>query len=558
MGKIVKLELNEEDYKKITNEALKNKDYLKAIVTAKESLTVTNKPASVYLSLARIYESIDSSSQERTCLFKALACNPEGGILNDIKFDLAVSYLKDGDKNTAEYYVPDILNEFETFETSFNNPKFSQLKLFDRKSEEFNDELYDEGMDAIQDGEYNRAIECFSQIDKDSAARSRANYMLLIVLLMKDDMNAVIDNGERMLIEDPDNLAVQCTLATSYLSEKQQEKGKELLDKILSKKYDTIEAAFLVTPLLANFKMHDKVLEFSKIVLDKGVVNPPAYIWYAEALYNVGRKQESYSLFKKLDLCFGDEFPIKYYLSQIDDGKNELDYVVTYPPEESALRLHLLKKYLKIPKKELDILLDSNSKKGELTRKIFEWAFEKNDNKIKHIVIDKISDGDSEWGRMLLCEQLMNHTLGTDLITHDFIGVVNMSEVVDVDVVSGGRYNHVYYVKPKCIGKLNKLFSKLFCFSVANVLHSSDNPSLALEKLNKILEVVCPLDENDERIENERTKQIDKLRSLRTVIAVVESRMNHKESNEPKKDMLKIFNVSEKMFDKYNKIIFGE
>lgn len=153
---------------------------------------------------------------------------------------MALNFLDVNLPDVAEYYLRDIADAYdlqlpEDMGEAASDAQDGGFRVVYPKGEDYYEMLISKAYELVRERKLDEAIALMDEVDPRSKSKAAANHIVLVCLMIKNDIDSVIANAQKMLAEDGDNLAVKCSLATAYLAEDKIAESYAVLDQILEK-----------------------------------------------------------------------------------------------------------------------------------------------------------------------------------------------------------------------------------------------------------------------------------------------------------------------------------
>ncbi len=565
MAQIIGFDFSKEDYLNLADKAFSGGETEKSITYLNKALSIDERFSEASIALANVYAALGAWELSNATLYKALATHPGDDDKDRIFYQLAMNFLDVNLPDVAEYYLRDIAEAYdlqlpEDMGELASDEQNAGLHVVYPKGEDYYEMLIGRAYELIRERKFDEAIELMDEIDPRSKSKSVANHVVLVCLMMKNDLDSVIANAQKMLAEDGDNLAVKCTLATAYLMEEQTAKAYAVLDEILEKDYVNMDEILMILPILVNMEMHAEVVKYTRRVLEKLDLQPNTMIWLSQALYNLGQKDEARKVMLKVRTIFGEFSPADYFLQLYKQNPDKVAYSMNLPYVEKIRRYKYLDIFLKMSPSEVQEGLEDSSEASEYMRKIIEWAFSDDNENLKLLLVDKFALVDSKWVEEFLRRQLISTNLSFDLMSRMVFCLVHENMFrFRFDVVAQDRFKSIDMVFPNAYYKLNGMLHGAISYCMSDIVYTDEEPNVYLARLTRIVNSIFTLDDKGKlKYAKSRYAKIATMRSVRTIIGVILCKVYEDDADDMREQTIARYELNEKTFDKYYKIIFGE
>lgn len=565
MAQIIGFNLSKEDYLNLAETAFKNGETEKSITNLDKALAIDERFVEASLALAGVYASLGAWEISNATLYKALAKHPCADDRDRIFYQLAMNFLDVNLPDVAEYYLRDIADAYdlqlsEDMGSMGGEPQDEGFRVVYPKGEDYYEMLISKAYELVRERKLDEAIALMDEIDPRSKSKAAANHIVLVCLMMKNDIDSVIANAQKMLAEDGDNLAVKCTLATAFLMENKMAEAYAVLDQILEKDYTNMEEILMILPILVNMEMHAQVVKYTRRVLEKLDLQPNTMIWLSQALYNLDQKEEARKVMLKVRTIFGEYSPADYFLQLYKQNPDKVAYSMNLPYVEKIARYKDLDKFLKMSPFELQLVIFDHDEQSAHMKKLIEWAFADDNENLKLMLVDKLALVNSQWVSDFLRRQLISTDLSFDLMSRLVFCLVQENTVrFKFDVVAQDRFKSIDMVFPNAFHKLGGILHGAVAYCVSDIVYTDEEPNMYLATLTNIVNSIVTLDENGKlKYSKPAYKRIANMRSVRTLVGVLLCKVYECDADDMREQTIERYNLNEKTFDKYYKMIFGE
>lgn len=341
MAQIIGFNLSKEDYLNLAEKAFKDGETEKSITYLDKALSIDERFVEASVALAGVYSALGAWKLSNATLYRSLSKHPSDQDRERIFYQLAMNFLDLNLPDVAEYYLRDIADAYDLqLPEDMGNPdgeaQNEGFRVVYPKGEDYYEMLISKAYELVRERKLDEAIALMDEVDPRSKSKNAANHIVLVCLMMKNDIDSVIANAQKMLAEDGDNLAVKCTLATAFLMEDKSAEAYAVLDQILEKDYTNMEEILMVLPILVNMEMHSQVVKYTRRVLATLDLQPNTMIWLSQALYNLGQKEEARKVMLKVRTIFGEYSPADYFLQLYKQNPDKVAYSMNLPYVEKS------------------------------------------------------------------------------------------------------------------------------------------------------------------------------------------------------------------------------
>lgn len=566
MAQIIGFNLSKEDYFNLADDAFSKGDSEKSIVNLNKALNVDDRFFEASLALATVYSSLGVWDISNATLYKTLSKHPDKDTRDRIFYQLAMNFMDVNQPEVAEYYLQDIADAYDIQmpegDGNATNGIEGGFHVVYPKGEDYYEMLIERAYELVRARKFDDAIALMDEVDAHSKSKNAANHIVLVCLMMKNDLDSVIANAQKMLAENGDSLAVKCTLATAYLMEEKVQEAYEVLDEILQKDYKSMEDILMILPLLVNMDMHAEVVKYTRRVLESLDLQPNTMIWLSQGLYNLGQRDEARKVMVKVRNIFGEYSPAEYFLELYKTEPEKVAYSMNLPYVERVRRYKVLDTVIKLSPVDLATVLDNNDDDAMQIKKLIEWAFRDDNENLKFLILDKLALVDCEWADDFIREQLISVDLSFELMSRLLFCLVHEKTnkfCLNFDVVAQDRFKSIRYVLPGAYYKMPNVLRNAVSYCISDIVFTDEEPNVYLAKLTEIVNKIVRLEDGKAKYTNPRYAKISTMKSMRTLVGVLLAKV-YEEDDPLNMRLLTIerYSLNTATFDKYYKIVFGE
>ena len=568
MAQIIGFNLSKEDYFNLADDAFAKGDSEKSIVNLHKALNVDERFFEASLALATVYSSLGVWDISNATLYKTLSQHPDKEIRDRIFYQLAMNFMDLNQPEVAEYYLQDIAEAYDIQmpegDGSAESGREGGFHVVYPKGEDYYEMLIERAYELVRARKFDEAIALMDEVDARSKSKNAANHIVLVCLMMKNDLDSVIANAQKMLAENGDSLAVKCTLATAYLMEEKVQEAYEVLDEILQKDYKSMEDILMILPLLVNMDMHAEVVKYTRRVLESLDLQPNTMIWLSQGLYNLGQKDEARKVMVKVRNIFGEYSPADYFLELYKTEPEKVQYSMNLPYVERVRRYKVLDAVLKLSPDDLSAVLDIKDDDAAQIKKLIEWAFSDDNENLKFLILDKLSLVDCEWVDEFIRRQLIGVDLSFELMSRLLFCLIHEKTdkfFFNFDVVAQDRFKSVRMVLPNAYYnyKMPNVLCNAVSYCISDIVFTDEEPNIYLAKLTEIVNKIVKVEDGKAKYTEPRYAKISTMKSMRTLVGVLLAKV-YEEDDPLNMRVITIerYNLNAATFDKYYKIVFGD
>ncbi|MBQ3754826.1 MAG: hypothetical protein II867_01525, partial [Clostridia bacterium] len=344
--------------------------------------------------------------------------------------------------------------------------------------------------------------------------------------------------------------------------EEKEREAYEVMDKVLEKDFIRMEDILLLLPILVNLNMHVEVVKYTKRVLENINSQPNTMIWLSQALYNIGAKDEAKRVMHKVLTIYGDYSPAQYFLDLYAKNPEVVEYSMNLPTQEKLDRYKKIHDFLLLQPDVAETLLDSpddeqdplRAYKKEL-KSLLKWAFLDGNSQIESLIIDTLDIIGSRWGEGFLREELISPELSFELMSHIVLTMFHRKHV-HFDVVARGLFKEISFELPEAYFKATPFFAEVIEHGICDIIYSDFEPNKYIKRFVDIINSLLVLDK-DGKVAYTRPK-IARLKSINTLVGVILCKVYYDDEEDPRPNTIEDYELKEKTFDKYWKILFGD
>lgn len=562
MAKILGFDLSKDDYLSLADSAFSKGETEKSITYLDKALALDARFVDVSIARSMVYASLGAWDISNATLFKSLARHPSQDDQGRIFYQLAVNFADLNMPDVAEYYLRDIQDAYDIqIPDGFSDPPKGEgeFKVVYPRGEDYYETLIAQAYELVRDRKFDEAIRVVDEIPKGAKCKGAANHVVLVSLMMKNDVDSVIANAQKMLQEDGDNLAVKCALATAYLMEEKMTEAYAALDDILKKEYDRIEDILMILPLIVNLEEHAQVVKYTKKVLANADLQQNMMLWLSQGLYNLGQKEEAKKVMHRVCTVFGELSPADYYLDLYATDPENVAYSMGLPYVEKIARYKLLDAFLKMSPADIAVLLESEDKEAKELKKIIGWAFVDDNEKLKLLIIDRLAMVRCAWAEDFVREQLISVDLSFDLASRLIFCLMPENRFrFSFDVVAQDRFKSINVTLPRAYFKLPSVLHAAVEYCIVDIVYTDEEPNIYLAALTDVVNSIVSLDDNGNlKFAIGSGHKISAMKSMKTLVGVLLCKVYEEDGPDMREVTLERYGLAEKTFDKYYKIVFG-
>lgn len=500
MAELYNFNLKVNDYLSLADKSFKTSDIEKSVKYVRKALEIEPDNVEAMQFLASIYSDLGCFELSNKVLFKAYSKTRTDIEKIGVAVDLVNNFYELNDMEAAQFYMDAVSgknfadDEFPDFEVvSDIDESDGGFTLAYPRTEEFYYKTLEAAHRAMQAKDLDKALSLLEIFEVGVPFFDASNHLKLVCFLLKDNIDKVIAEAERML-KVSDYLPIRCTLVTAYMIQEKDAIALKLLDDILARDYNRVDEITALLPLLVNFDMHADVVKYTKRLLDISDLQPQTMLWLSQSLYNIGQKTEALRVMKRINLIFGDYTPAEFYISHFADNPEKVDYSLGLPPSELILRQSKLKKFLSQSNDECIKAMTYDKKICDLLK----WCFSELENKTLLPITYKLDECFCPFVENLFKDTLLTKNVDITLGAQILASFLKHKGKVDCFITVDDMCREVVVGAPDALMKLPKVFFEAYTAAVFEVATSVDAPASSLQRLNNFVNGFCTLDEKNE------------------------------------------------------------
>ncbi len=553
MAQVIDFNLNGEEYLELGERCIESGNAEGAITNFKKALELNERLFMASINLATLYAGLGAHQISNKILYKALVLKPDLDSEGRIFYQLANNFLELGELEVVSYYMRYFSDDFdsEAFETK--NPEEENFHVAYPRGDDYYEMLIERAYRAVREKDFETALQCAREVDPRSRVADAANHVILVCYMMKNDIDRVIDEA-RYMLEKSDSLAVRCTLATAFMMEEKLESADSVVCGILEKDYQRVEDILLLLPLLVNLNMHSEVVKYTKRVLESLNLQPNTMMWLSQGLYNLGQKKEAVKIMNRIKVIYGEYSPAEFYLDLYKTEPESVEYNMNLPYAERIRRYKRIEYFVKLDKVDFEKALKNDKELTSLIR----WSFIDGNEKIKLMVLDRLDFCQTAWVKDFYRDILISPNLSFEIMPRVLYSLLNHGFTLDVEIVAQDRFKDVSLCLPDAFYCLPVVFHDAVSYAICDIIFTDEDPTTYIERLRKIVNSLVNIGADGRALwRDKNVEKIARLRSVRTTVGVLLTKVYEDDPN-PKEDNMQRYELSERTFDKYYRIIFGD
>ncbi len=386
--KVQKIDYSKKRLGALADQFYNEGNYLSALRFAYKELDLYGGDEEVYARLTDIYEGMGLHGTAINWWFRFLDIADES-CLPDIYEGLAVNFLNLGNESQSAYYYNKLIDADDNLpdETKLDiAAAFSTAKkerfhfIYPPRLADYTKEIH-YGSRALKMGDFERAIDELSKIEKGSKDYPQAQEMIAVAHLLAGDSKAAEEVCVALLKDIPDDIRSQATLAAVYLEQGRAEDSKALALRLAAQTQTEADDLYKVATVCCENGLHEEAYQ-KFCLLDKKIPFDGRMLYFkGVAAYKSGHIDAAEKVFATLCTVYPDAEVAKYYLKEIrayQEGEREsspeLIYFYHLPQEERENRCKTLLQIRKCAKDEAMLFGALALQEG-----YFRWCFDEMD-----------------------------------------------------------------------------------------------------------------------------------------------------------------------------------
>lgn len=543
---VIKFDVDEFDKCNIARARFVARDFERAILFARDACRINPNFSIAHILLADSYRAIGCFSEAVEELFKILYDdNPQPEYVEKVvNLRLAQIFAQRGERDVVEYYMRDDADYMLTFDgDEVELEAFTHDELLLRKGYEFFDE-----------DKFVEATECALSVRQDSDCANNADHLLLRSLSKMQDIDRMEMEAERILKKDKNHMTALLSAALAYGIKGDTEKKKQIEKILAEREYNSVIDLVRATYVFIDEEAHDVVLKLCDRILEIKELDSTAMLLKGCALYNLGKKDEAYWIFRRAERIYGDYCAAEAYIEEFNTNPDNMDYGVLIMLKNSMERMGYIKAILSKSKREIADAVESDERFCNCLR----WLGRQPSQESILEVLTELSEVKSRKLDNILREYLIWPGVDFDVMLVLIFRLLDGKLDGVFKVVSQERFKKVNVRLPSAFYHLPSTFRKAVGIAVCDIVYTDELPDSYIERLVGIVDEIVSIDDSGKLCwHTDNSDKIVRLRSARSICAVLLSQV-YFDDPEPEEDNIFRYNLSKRTFDRYYEIIFGK
>ena len=190
--------------------------------------------------------------------------------------------------------------------------------------------------------------------DAEAPSNGSSYYLFLASELAKSrgNLKDAVDFMNLAIMEDPDSLFLKKELAILYLHREENENALAVVEEIIEKDPDSVDALLLSATIRKTINKDADVRPIYEKILEKDPQRENVYQLLGKMYFSEGDMDNAFRVYEKLLVHFPDNFVAHYYLGEIHGVRGDYDQAeaaflkaLDLSPSLNEARLELIKLY---------------------------------------------------------------------------------------------------------------------------------------------------------------------------------------------------------------------
>lgn len=475
---------------------------------------------------------------------------------------LALNFLQMNMPEVASYYAQDgegdLLDSIDTILNEFENEHIPDLYLSYPPGDDYYEHMLQKAYELANDGDMDGAIGILDTIPEkynDVAAKSK-----MVVYTMNNDVDSVIDFGERMIRDGRDNVAIRCALASAYLMKNRNKEAAEAVAPIFENQSNSLETMFMVLPIAVSLDMHGEVIKIISAVFERPGFrgSKRLMLWYSQALYNVGQTEAAKAIMSDLNVFYGEDAPAFYYLEKYAQKPEKVEYSLTLPQDGFLRNMNKLRDIMLMSDDEIAAYEKTHTAVGDNLEYYVQYALANGNKSVQNALISRLvfyRRSNEIFQNCLVSGDLPYAIMNA--ITDSFIMLNDGIHPVVFDIVAQDRFKHIEFMPPRAIRSMPSVLRSAVLLSIADIVFTDEDPNFYLKRLTSLINEIVDLNTDGKPVySNKNRAKLSGARSEDTLLGVFLAKVY--EEDETRDTVIERYKLNPKLYDKYYNIVFGE
>ncbi len=370
MKKTMKIDLSSDRLIAIAADLVEEHNYISALKMLNKNAERNVNDEDSYMLYAEIFDDMGLYEKCINGWFKYIDSTLSDD-LSEAYEGLAVAYMNIGEEEISACYYDKLLKNsaeldaqtrrdiFGTFISKEQNPlKF----VYPPKLADYSD-VITSGMACMREGEYDKAIEEFEQVEEENDAYISARNYIAMCDIITDRNEQAEQECLAILEKKPDSVDALITLAAVKTEQGKNEESRKIAQKLLSLDLTSSEERYKIATVCCENKMHAEAFELfckleNELLYDRSVM-----YFKAVSAFNSGNYEESFTEFDKILTIYPDSVTARHHYEKAREyaesgEQKELSYFYRLPIEMRENLLKTLSAFVKFKTGELKKLFE--------------------------------------------------------------------------------------------------------------------------------------------------------------------------------------------------------
>ncbi len=478
-----------------------------------------------------------------------------------LRRQLALNFLRLNQPEVAMYYTDD--REVDIIDAldgmfGFDGDGGPDLYLSYPPSEEYYERMLAKAYELASEGDVDAAMKIIDGIPDDYnelIAKSK-----LILFTINNDVDSVIEFGERMIKEGKDTSPVRCTLASAYMLKERSKEAYEIAKPLIENPDGELETLLMVLPVAVSLEMHGDIVRLIKLIYDHPRFHSSKrlMIWYSQALYNVGQREAARAVMSDMNALYGEEAPAYYYLKLYAGEPEKVEYNLMLPKDGCLENMSVLRDLMLMDDNELEKFDKTHNAVGDNLDYYVQWALEGNNKTLQNALISRLiyyKRADEVLQNSLVSGELeygvMNAVIDAFSLLNDGL------HPVEFDIVAQDRFKQIRFMPPRALQRMTSTMRTAVLLSIADIIFTDEDPNYFLKRLTSLINGIVDVTTEGKTVYSSKSREkLSLARSSDTLVGVFLSKVY--EEDETRESVIERYKLNSKLYDKYYKIVFGE
>ncbi len=364
MKKTIDIDLSSDRLIAVAADLVDEHNYISALKLLNKNADMHFNDEDSYMLYAEIFDDVGLFEKCVNSWFKYMDCTFSDDFTEAYE-GLAVAYMNLGNEHFSAYYYNKLLMDANDIDpemrgeimNSFLSREPNPLKFVYPPKLADCSGIISAGVASMRRGEYDKAIEEFSEVDEENGAYLSARNYIAMCYIISDKCDKAEEVCLDILKKKPDNVQALTTLAAVRTEQKKHDESRELAKRLLDLDVTVPEEIYKIATVCCENKLHAEAYgQFSKL---KGELDYDKSVLYFKAIsaFNCGKYEESFVAFDRLLTISPEAVIARYHYEKARDmvesgNVSEMSYFYRMPKEERESTFKVLAAFSKLKKTE--------------------------------------------------------------------------------------------------------------------------------------------------------------------------------------------------------------